>query len=180
MGSPEAGAEARRYGRSATLLAAGIGTGGILTYLYFALASHNLSRVDYGQIVVLWSLVIVTVSIVDRPVEQLLSRTIAERQERRQPIGRALRVAALIQLGIAVTVAVVFLALRVPLEDHLFDGKTALYWVLLVAVVCYGASYYARGFLAGTRRFGLLAGLIMNEALGRFLFSLAVAVGIAS
>ena len=105
MGSPEAGAEARRYGRSATLLATGIGIGGILTYLYFALASHNLSRVDYGQIVVLWSLVIVTVSIVDRPVEQLLSRTIAERQERRQPIGRPLRVAALIQLGIALTVA---------------------------------------------------------------------------
>ena len=82
MPSAEAGAEARRYGRSATLLSAGIGAGGVLTYLFFALASHNLSRVDYGQIVVLWSAVVMTVSIVDRPVEQLLSRTVAERQER--------------------------------------------------------------------------------------------------
>ncbi len=180
MGSAEAGAEARRYGRSATLLSVGIGIGGILTYLFFALASHNLSRVEYGQIVVLWSAVIMTVSIIARPVEQLLSRTVAERQERGQPIGHALRVAALIQLGIAVTIALVFLALRVPLEDDLLNGNATLYWVLVVAVVCYGPSYYARGFLAGTRRFGLLAGLILNEALGRFIFALAVAVGVAS
>src|SRR4029077_18834255 len=96
------------------------------------------------------------------------------------PIGRPLRIAGLIQLGIALVVAAVFLVLRVPLEENGVDDKTALYGILLVAVVCYGASYYARGFLAGTRRFGLLAGLIVNEALGRFLFAFAVAVGIAS
>ena len=180
MGSADAGAEARRYGRSAMLLSAGIGLGGILTYLFFALASHNLSRVQYGQIVVLWSAVIVTVSIIARPVEQLLSRTVAERQERGQPIGHAMKVAALIQLGISLGIAAIFLALRVPITDDLFNGKEALYWVFLVAVVCYGASYYARGVLAGTRRFGLLAGLIVNEALGRFIFAFAVAVGVMS
>ena len=91
-----------------------------------------------------------------------------------------MRVAALIQLGIAACAAVIFLALKGPIEDDLFGGKATLYWVLVVAVVCYGASYYARGFLAGTRRFGLLAGLIVNEAFGRFVFALAVAVGAAS
>jgi O-antigen/teichoic acid export membrane protein len=180
MPSAEAGAEARRYGRSATLLSAGIGAGGVLTYLFFALASHNLTRVDYGQIVVLWSAAVMTVSIVDRPVEQLLSRTVAERQARGLEIGHALRVAALIQLGIAVAVAVALLALRTPITDDLFGGNETLYWVLLVAVVAYGASFYARGFLAGSRRFGLLAGLMVSEALGRFLFALAVAIGVAS
>jgi O-antigen/teichoic acid export membrane protein len=175
-----AGAEARRYGRNATLLSAGIGTAGIFTYLYFSLASHNLSRTDYGQLVVLWSAVIMTISIIHRPVEQLLSRTIAEREEHGLGIGRPLRVAALIQLGIAATIAAIALLLRGPIERTLLDGRTTLYWVYVVAVVCFGASYYARGFLAGTRRFGLLAGLILNEALGRFLFALAVAVGVAS
>src|SRR5262249_3745784 len=102
-----------------------------------------------------------------------------EREERGQPTGRPLRVAALIQLSIAVAVAVIFLLARVPLEDKLFDGNSTLYWVLVVTVTCFGASYYARGYLAGTRRFGLLAGLLLNEALGRFLLALAVAVGIA-
>ena len=180
VGKSDAGVEARRYGRSATLLATGIGTAGVLTYLYFALASHNLSRAEYGQIVVLWSAVMITISIVYRPVEQLLSRTIAERQARTLPIGRPLRMGALIQLGIAAAVAAATLLLRGPLETSALEGKTALYWVMLVSVVSFGASYYARGFLAGTRRFGLLAGLIVNEATGRFLFSLAVAVGIAS
>ena len=180
VGKSDAGVEARRYGRSATLLATGIGTAGVLTYLYFALASHNLSRAEYGQIVVLWSAVMITISIVYRPVEQLLSRTIAERQARTLPIGRPLRIAALIQLAIAGAAAAATLLLHGPLENSLLEGKTALYWVMLVSVVSFGASYYARGFLAGTRRFGLLAGLIVNEATGRFLFSLAVAVGIAS
>src|SRR5947208_788232 len=175
-----AGVEARRYGRSATLLAAGIGTAGVLTYLFFALASHNLSRAEYGQIVVLWSAVMITISVVYRPVEQLLSRTLAERLERGLAIGRPLRIAASIQLSIAVAVAAAALLLREPLENTVLEGKTTLYWVLVVAVICFGASYYARGFLAGTRRFGLLAGLIVNEAVGRFLFALVVAVGIVS
>ena len=176
----DAGAEARRYGRSAGLLSAGIGTAGLLTYLYFALASHNLSKHEYGQVVVLWSAVIMTISIVHRPVEQLLSRTIAERSERGLPIRRPLRVAAAIQLGIAAAVAGLALILRHPLEHTLLEGRATLYWVLVVAVVFYGASFYARGFLAGNRRFGLLAGLLLNEAFGRCVFAFAVAVGIAS
>jgi O-antigen/teichoic acid export membrane protein len=41
-------------------------------------------------------------------------------------------------------------------------------------------SYFARGFLAGSRRFGLYGGLVLMEAGSRLLFALAVAVGIAS
>ena len=41
------GAEARRFGRSAGLLSAGVGTAGLLTYLFFALASHNLEADQY-------------------------------------------------------------------------------------------------------------------------------------
>ena len=172
-------AEARRYGRTAGLLSAGIGTAGLLTYAYFAIASHVLSRAEYGGIVVLWSVVVVTVSVLHRPVEQLLSRTLAERRERGLGIASPMRVAATIQLGIAAACAAAALALRGPIEDGLLDGQSDLYWVLVVAIVAYAASYYARGFLAGTRRFGLLAGLILNESAARMTFALAVAVGIA-
>ncbi len=71
------------------------------------------------------------------------------------------------------------LALRGPLEDGLFGGSETLYWILIVTVLAYAASYFARGFLAGHHRFGLYGGLVLMEASSRCLFALAVAVGIA-
>ena len=74
---------------------------------------------------------------------------------------------------------VVALALRGPIQDGLFDGSAALYWILVVAVLAYAASYFARGWLAGHQWFGLYGGLVFLEATSRLLFALAVAVGIA-
>ena len=75
---------------------------------------------------------------------------------------------------------VVALALREPITDDVFDGSEELYWVLVVAVLAYAASYFARGWLAGHQRFGLYGGLVLLESCSRCLFALAVAIGIAS
>ncbi|HZB20431.1 MAG TPA: MFS transporter, partial [Blastococcus sp.] len=56
------------------------------------------------------------------------------------------------------------LLLRGPIEDGLFDGSGALYWILVVAVLAYAASYFARGWLAGHQWFGLYGGLVFLEA----------------
>lgn len=180
MSDERPGAETKRFGRTATLLSAGIAAAGVLTYLFFALASHNLDATAYGEIVVLWSAIFVTISVAYRPVEQLLSRTIAERLARDEEIGSALRVAAVIQLGVAALLAVALLALRDQLQDGLLSGSETLYWVMVVSIVTFAASYYARGYLAGNRRFTLLAGLLVCEAAARAGFALALAVGIAS
>ncbi|MEK6326049.1 MAG: hypothetical protein AABM66_00790 [Actinomycetota bacterium] len=180
MAREVAEAEARRFGRAAGLLSIGIGSAGLLTYVYFSLASHNLNRVEYGELVVLWSAVFITISTLFRPVEQLLSRTIAERQASRQPIGQPLRVAARIQLGVAAAFALCALALRGPLEDQLLSGSETLYWILVAAALAFGASFFARGFLAGSRHFALYALLLLAESTARVSFALAVAVGIAS
>ncbi len=178
--SVSTGAETKKFGRSAGLLSAGVGASGVLTYVYFSLASHNLSAHDYGEITVLWSVVFVTISIAHRPVELLLSRTLAERRAHGGEVTSALRVAGLIQLGVALGLAGIALALREPLQDELLSGSETLYWVLVVAVVAFGASFYARGYLAGHRRFGLLAGLLFCESASRVVFALVVALGIAS
>jgi O-antigen/teichoic acid export membrane protein len=175
-----AGSEARSYGRRASLLSVGVGLTGLITYLYFALASHELSKEQYGEVAVLWSAVFITVSILQRPVEQLLSRTISEHGARGLPIGHPLRVAATIQLSVSVTFVAVALLLRGPLEDGLLNGSDALYWIGIGAVAAYGASYFARGFLAGSHRATLYALLIISESVARTAFPLAVAVGIAS
>jgi O-antigen/teichoic acid export membrane protein len=170
----------RSYGRGAAVLSVGIGVTGLITYAYFALASHSLSESDYGGITLLWSAVFVTVSVLYRPVEQLLSRTIADRDARGATGRSHLRVAASIQLALGIAFAVAALALRGPLQDDLFGGSETLYWVLIVTVLAYAVSYFARGFLAGSHRFGLYGGLVFMEAVSRCLFALAVAVGIAS
>ena len=97
----------------------------------------------------------VVASVIYRPIEQLLSRTIADRRARGLTGGHNLRVALLIQAAFALTFLVVALALRDLLQNDLFDGSAALYWVLVVGVLAYAASYFARGFLAGHQRFEL-------------------------
>lgn len=88
--------------------------------------------------------------------------------------------AATIQCVLGLAFAAAALALRAPLEEELLDGSATLYWTLIVAVLAYAASYFARGFLAGHRRFGLYGALLLLEAGSRFLFAAAVLGGIAS
>jgi O-antigen/teichoic acid export membrane protein len=179
-GRVQATDEARSYGRRASLLSIGVGITGLITYLYFAIASHELSRDQYGQVAVLWSAVFIVVSVLQRPVEQLLSRTVSENLAHDTPIRRTVRVAATIQLGVAIGFDVVALALRGPIQDHLLHGNTTLYWIGVAAITAYGASYFARGFLAGSHRLTIYALLIISESVSRTAFPFAVALGIAS
>ena len=169
-----------RYGRGAAVLSVGIGITGLVTYAYFSLSSHALSAADYGGITLLWSSVFITASVLYRPIEQMLSRTIAERDARGQAGRSHLRVAAAIQLVFAVAFAAGALALRRPLEDGLFGGSAILYWTLVVAVLAYAVSYFARGYLAGHHRFGLYGALVLVESVSRCLFALAVVLGVAA
>ena len=167
------------YGRGARILSIGIATTGLVTFAFFAIASHVLDDNDYGGISLLWSIVFIVTSVIYRPIEQLLSRSISERRA----LGHAahsLRTPMLLQAGFALAFLVVALALRSWLVDDVFDGAETLYWVLVVGVLAYAASYFARGWLAGNQMFGLYGGLVLLESLSRVLFPLGVALGIAS
>jgi O-antigen/teichoic acid export membrane protein len=172
--------EGRSFGSGARILSIGIAATGLFTFAYFGVAGHVLDGDDYGRVSLLWSLLFVIMSVIYRPVEQLLSRTIADRRARGLSHGHPLRIPALIQGTFALVFLVVALALRGPIEDGLFDGRSSLYWVLIGAAMAYAASYFARGYFAGHQWFGLYGGLVLFEALSRFCFPVAVAVGIAS
>ncbi len=168
------------YGKTASFLAVGVGLTGLITYAYFLIASHVLSKPDYGQITVLWSAVFITISTLYRPIEQLLSRHISERMAKGQPIGQPMRVASTIQLGLSLFFTVVALALRGPIQNGLLEGNETLYWVFFSSVLFYAASYFARGFLAGQQRFGLFVALILSESCFRTIFAVLVAVSVLS
>ncbi len=171
--------QARSYASGARVLSVGIAATGLLTFAYFSIASHVLGEEAAQRVDVLWSVMFVVISVIYRPVEQLLSRTIAERRAH----GHAehpLRVPIAIQAGFALAFLVVALALREELIDHVFDGYAALYYVLLVGTLAYAGSYFARGWLAGHQYFGLFGGLVLMESTSRICFALAVALGVTS
>ncbi|HEY6762028.1 MAG TPA: hypothetical protein VI318_21185 [Baekduia sp.] len=170
----------RTYGSGARILSIGIAATGLFTFAYFGVAGHVLNEDDYGRVSLLWSLLFVIMSVIYRPVEQLLSRTIADRRARGLTVGHPLRVPATIQASFALGFLVVALALRGPIQNGLFDGHSSLYWILIGAALAYAASYFARGYFAGHQWFGLYGGLVLFESLSRFMFPVAVAVGLAS
>ena len=114
----------------------------------------------------MWSVMFVILSVIYRPIEQLLSRTIAERRARGLA-GHPLRVPATIQGVFAFVFLVLALALRPQIEAHLYDGSSALYWMTIIGILAYGASYFARGWLAGHERFALYGALVFLEAFSR-------------
>jgi O-antigen/teichoic acid export membrane protein len=167
------------YASGARILSIGIASTGIFTFAYLATASHVLNPPSYSRISLCWAIMFVVLSVIYRPIEQLLSRMIADRRARGLH-GHPLRIPALIQFSFAILFLVVALALRPQIENGIFDGSSALYWILVVGVLAYAASYFARGWLAGHQRFDLYGGLVFLESTSRFLFALAVAVGIGS
>jgi O-antigen/teichoic acid export membrane protein len=171
--------ERRSYASGARILSIGIASTGVLTFAYFAIASHVLNRFEAKRIDVLWTVMFVIISVIYRPVEQLLSRTIADRRARGHT-EHSLRGAIVIQAGFALAFLIAALALRGELVRHVFDGYGELYDVLVIGTVAYAASYFARGWLAGHEYFALYGGLVLMEALSRLCFVLAVAVGLAS
>ena len=165
------------YARGARILSIGIASTGIFTFAYFAVASHVLDASEYGAISLLWAVLFVVISVIYRPVEQLLSRTIADRRARGHHGRHPLRIPLLVQAGFATAFLVVALALQGPITDA-FDSTT-LYWVFVGATLAYAASYFARGYMAGHQWFALYGGLVLFESVSRFCFPVAVAVGLA-
>jgi O-antigen/teichoic acid export membrane protein len=156
----------------------GIASTGLLTFAYFSISSHVLNRFEAKRVDLLWAVMFVTISVIYRPIEQLLSRTIAERRARGHT-EHSLRVPIAIQLGFALAFVALAVLLRDELVNNVFDHYSGLYWVLVVGTLAYAASYFARGWLAGHQYFGLYGVLVLMEAFSRVCFVLAVAVGLA-
>jgi O-antigen/teichoic acid export membrane protein len=169
----------RSYGSGARLLSIGIASTGALTFAYFSIASHVLGEVQAKRLDLLWSIMFVIISVIYRPIEQLLSRTIADRRARGHA-EHSVRVPIAIQASFALAFLIVALALHKELIAGVFGHYSALYWVLVVGTLAYAASYFARGWLAGHEYFGLFGALVLMESISRLCFALAVAIGLTS
>ena len=62
----------------------------------------------------------------------------------------------------------------------MLSGDADLYRILILAAPAYAVSFFARGYLAGTGRFGLYGSMLLLESCSRFAMAAVVTVGLLS
>ena len=140
---------------------------GVLTFAFHVLAARSLGVTAYGQIAVLWAVIFVVAVVLFRPLEQTLSRTVAERLARGEEARSVLRTVALLGVAILVAVGVVSVLAWGPITQRLFLGNGFMTAMLLAAITAYALSYLVRGLVAGVRWFEFYAVVLIADAVAR-------------
>jgi O-antigen/teichoic acid export membrane protein len=140
----------RAVGRdSAVLLSAGTLASGLLAYAFNVVAARALGPADYGPIAVLWAGMFLVSVILFRPIEQTVSRAVAERVARGVDARRVVRSVGLVTSVAAIASALAVLLTWEPISERLFAGQEVLTLALAFGVAGYGASYFVRGIASG-------------------------------
>lgn len=110
------------------------------------------------------------------PIEQEVSRALAERRARGEGGAPVVRRAATIGVGLVLGVLVILIATSRLLVDRLFDGQILLLVGLALGLVGALAGHLTRGCLSGTSNFKAYGTYIGADGLIRFLACAVVAI----
>jgi O-antigen/teichoic acid export membrane protein len=163
-------ASARPKGRALAgggLVSIATAVSGLLTFAFHVLAARSLGVNAYSQIAVLWAVIFVVAVVLFRPLEQTLSRTVAERLARGEEARSVLRTVSLLGVGILIAVGVVSALAWGPITQRLFLGNRFMTAMLVAAIAAYALSYVVRGLVAGVRWFEFYALVLIADAVAR-------------
>lgn len=110
------------------------------------------------------------------PLEQEVSRALAERRTLNLGGAPLVRRAATIGIGLALGVLVIMIATSRLLVEHVFDDQLLLLVGLAIGVVAALAGHLTRGCLSGTSNFRAYGVYIGADGLIRFLLCIVIAV----
>jgi O-antigen/teichoic acid export membrane protein len=152
---PEAPSSSSSAGRrDAALLSIGSIASGLLAYAFNVLAARALGPEAFAAIGALWAGMFLIAVLLFRPLEQTVSRTVADLVARGADARAAIRTTAWLGGGVAVAACLACLAAWGPLTNGLFGGRPALTVALVAGLGGYALSYFARGLAGGVRWFG--------------------------
>lgn len=160
----------------AVLMSLGTIGSGVLAYVFNAVAARTLGPEAYGPIAVLWAAMFLVAIVLFRPVEQTLSRAVAERTAAGEDARPVIRSVAVLAVGVLVAALVPAVLAWNAITDRLFDGQSLLTAMLLVGVAGYGASYFVRGVIGGRRWYAGFGVLLLTDGLVRVLLVLPLFV----
>ena len=154
---------------------------GITAYGFQILAFRGLSKADYAALNGLWIFVFVVAPGFFLPLEQEVSRAVADRRSRDIGGGPVVRKAAI--AGIALTTGLIALTLvcaaLFPLSERLFHDQNVLLLCFVIALATYAVQHLTRGTLSGNARFGPYGMILAVEGIMRVLpLIVLVALGI--
>jgi O-antigen/teichoic acid export membrane protein len=132
---------------------AGLIVAGLSAYGFLFVADKALSRAEYSPLAALWSLVFLAGPGLFLPLEQEISRALAERRARHQGGLPVVRRAATIGVGLGLGVLVLLIASARWTTDHLFDHQFLLLLGLTLGLAGALAGHLTRGCLSGTGQF---------------------------
>jgi O-antigen/teichoic acid export membrane protein len=156
----------------AWLVSAATLASGVLTYAFHVVAARTLGAEAYGRVAVLWAAMFLAAIVLYRPVEQTVSRALADRLARGEETRSVLRSAGIAcALAVAAALAVCVGAEGV-IAQRLFGGEDELAWMLAAGIAFYGAAYLVRGILGGMRWFGGYALAYVVDTAGRLALAL--------
>ena len=140
--------------RDAALMSVGTLASGVLAYAFNLLAARSLGPEIYGAIGALWAGMFLLAVLLFRPLEQTISRAVADQLARGMDARQTVRSAAKLTALVTALALAACVAAWGPLTNGIFGGRGALTVALMVGLAGYGASYFARGVAGGVRWFG--------------------------
>jgi O-antigen/teichoic acid export membrane protein len=132
---------------------AGLIVAGVSAYGFLFVAHKAISETEYSPLGTLWSLVFLVGPGLFLPLEQEISRALAERRARHQGGLPVVRRAATIGVGLGLAVLVLLIATARWSTDRLFDGQILLLLGLALGLAGALAGHLTRGCLSGTGQF---------------------------
>jgi O-antigen/teichoic acid export membrane protein len=149
---------------------------GVLTYAFHVLAARTLGPEGYGRIAVLWAVMFLGAVVLYRPIEQTISRAIADRRERGEEVRTVLVGAGVVAVGTFLLVLAAAAAAWGLLAGRLFGGDSALAAFLVGGVILYGVAYLIRGLVGGVCWFGGYAAALVGDSVVRIAVALPLVV----
>jgi O-antigen/teichoic acid export membrane protein len=132
---------------------AGLVVTGVMSYAFLGLAGRTLGKEAFEPLSVLWALIYLLGAGFFLPLEQEVSRALANRWARGLGVGPLVRQAGLLGAGLTAVLVLASLVAAPWMLEHLFDDQVAVVVALILAIVGYAAVHLARGTLAGLGRF---------------------------
>jgi O-antigen/teichoic acid export membrane protein len=140
------------------------------------LSARVLGDVEKAPLGAQWGLVFLLGPGLFLPLEQEVSRALAERRTLNLGGAPLVRRAATIGIGLALGVLVIMIATSRLLVEHVFDDQLLLLVGLAIGVVAALAGHLTRGCLSGTSNFRAYGVYLGADGLIRFLLCIVIAV----
>jgi O-antigen/teichoic acid export membrane protein len=149
---------------------------GVLAYAFNVLAARALGPAAYGAVGALWGGMFLLAVLLFRPIEQTVSRAIADHVARGEDARPVVRSAAWLTGFVTIAAVGGCLLAWTPITDRLFGGEPVLTVALVAGLAGYALSYFARGLVGGVQWFGGYGLVLLFDGAIRFVLALPLLI----